>query len=46
MASQMGYTVLMAAAARGHKDTVELLLDRGADLAAKDSVSQPLGAAA
>ena len=45
-ASQYGTTALTAAAAGGSKDTVELLLDRGADLAAKDSVSQPLGAAA
>ncbi len=38
-ASQYGTTALTAAAAGGSKDTVELLLDRGADLAAKDSVS-------
>ena len=28
----------MVAAMRGHEDTVELLLDRGADMEAKDSV--------
>ena len=39
MASQGGFTALMMAAWHGHKDTVELLLDRGADLEAKDWVS-------
>ncbi len=39
MASQDGYTVLVKAAQGGHKDTVELLLDRGADLEAKGRVS-------
>ena len=38
-ASQYGATALVAAARRGHKDTVELLVDRGADLEAKDRVS-------
>ena len=37
--SQAGGTALVRAASRGHKDTVELLLDRGADLQAKDRVS-------
>ena len=37
--SQYGTTALVAAAERGHKDTVELLLDRGANLEAKDRVS-------
>ena len=32
-------TALVRAAWRGHKDTVELLLDRGANLEAKDYVS-------
>ncbi len=36
--SQYGVTALVAAARRGHKDTVELLLNRGADLEAKDDV--------
>ena len=39
MASQGGRMALILAAGRGHKDTVELLLDRGADLEAKDEVS-------
>ena len=38
-ASQNGFTALVQAASGGHKDVVELLLDRGADLEAKDSVS-------
>ena len=38
-ASQDGSTALVTAAWRGHKDTVELLLDRDADLEAKDRVS-------
>ncbi len=37
--SQDGATALVWAAARGHKDIIELLLDRGADLEAQDSVS-------
>ena len=36
---QTGATALVLAASGGHKDTVELLLDRGADLEAKDRVS-------
>ncbi|KAA0150232.1 hypothetical protein FNF29_05472 [Cafeteria roenbergensis] len=32
-------TAMMKAASAGHKDTVELLLDRGADLGVKDDVS-------
>ena len=36
--SQNGSTALHEAAERGYKDTVELLLDRGADLEAKDEV--------
>ena len=36
--SQQGARALVAAASRGHKDTVELLLDRGADLEAKKNV--------
>ncbi len=39
VASQYGATALVWAASGGYKDTVELLLDRGADLEAKDSVS-------
>ena len=39
MAPQDGNTALMKAAAGGHRDTVELLLDRGADVQAKDEVS-------
>ena len=38
-ASQDGATALLLAAFGGHKGTAELLLDRGADLEAKDSVS-------
>ena len=38
-ASQNGASALMVAAFGGHKDTVELLLDRGADLEAKNGVS-------
>ena len=41
VASQYGATALVAAARRGHKDMVELLLDRGADLEAKNNVSLP-----
>ncbi len=37
--SQAGYTSLVGAASGGHKDTVELLLGRGAELEAKDDVS-------
>ncbi len=37
--SQHGATALAVAASGGHKDTVELLLDRGADLEAKNGVS-------
>ena len=37
-ASQNEATALVRAASGGHVDTVELLLDRGADLEAKDKV--------
>ena len=37
--SQDGATALVAAASGGHTATVELLVDRGADLEAKTSVS-------
>ncbi len=37
--SQYEIAALVAAARRGHKDTVVLLLDRGADLESKDCVS-------
>ena len=37
--SQFGTSVLVQAASSGHVDTVELLLDRGADLEAKHEVS-------
>ena len=37
-ASQYGGTALVLAASGGHKDVVELLLDRGADLEAKNTV--------
>ena len=37
--SQYGYTALVLAASGGHTDMVELLLDRGADLEAKNGVS-------
>ena len=33
---------MMMAAEGGHKDTVELMLDRGADLEAKDGVSRAM----
>ena len=36
--SQDGATAFVWAAQGGHKDTVELLLDRGADLEAEDEV--------
>ncbi|KAA0153563.1 hypothetical protein FNF29_02952 [Cafeteria roenbergensis] len=35
-AAEYGSTALVLAAERGHKDTVELLLDRGADIEVKD----------
>ena len=38
-APQLGATALVLAATHGHRSTVELLLDRGADLGAKTSVS-------
>ena len=38
-ASQKGATALVLMASRGYKATVELLLDRGADLEAKHEVS-------
>ncbi len=37
--TQAGGTALFRATYHGHKDMVELLLDRGADLEAKDRVS-------
>ena len=37
---QDGSTALIMAAERGHKDVLELLLDRGADLGAKAGVRQ------
>ena len=37
--SQSGAVVFLLAARGGHKDTVELLLDRGADLETKPEVS-------
>ena len=40
MASQGGSTALILAAERGHKDTVELLLDWGADLHVRTWVSR------
>ena len=40
--SQFGYTALIGAAYYGHRDVVGLLLDRGADMEAKDNVSRPL----
>ncbi|MCP4824868.1 MAG: ankyrin repeat domain-containing protein, partial [Shimia sp.] len=39
--SQYGSTALVLAACRGHTETVELLLDRGADLEAKNNVKWP-----
>ena len=39
MAPQYGNTALIDAAGDGHRDTVELLLDWGADMQAKDEVS-------
>ena len=38
--SQNGYTALIVAAECGHRDVVGLLLDRGADMEAKNNVSQ------
>ena len=38
---QDGDSALVRAASRGHQDTVELLLDRGADLEAKNTVNFP-----
>ena len=46
VASQDGSTSLMKAAMRGHSDTVELLLDRGANPEAKAAVSLARAAAA
>ena len=43
MASQDGSKALMKAAQGGHKDTVEVLLDRGADLEAKCNVIHVCG---
>tara|TARA_Y100000780_G_scaffold145573_1_gene131324 strand:- start:347 stop:715 length:369 start_codon:yes stop_codon:yes gene_type:complete len=42
--SQYGDTALMAAASRGHRDTAELLLDRGADVEAENHVKTAIGA--
>ena len=39
MVSQNGFTTLMRAAARGQRHIVELLLDKDADMEAKDWVS-------
>ncbi len=39
MTSQCGATALVLMAFAGHKDTVQLLLDWGADLDGKDDVS-------
>ena len=39
MTSQDGATALVLMAKAGHKDTVELLVDRGAHLEARDRVS-------
>ena len=39
--SQNGYTALIVAAECGHRDVVGLLLDRGADMEAKNEVSRP-----
>ena len=46
VASQRVSTALMKAAMRGHSDTVELLLDRGANPEAKAAVSLARAAAA
>ena len=40
LASQDGFTALIKAAQGGHPDTVEVLLDRGADLEVKSWVSR------
>ena len=40
MASQKNRIALTMAARHGHKGTVELLLDRGADIEVKDRVSR------
>ncbi len=40
MTSQRGRTALIMAAWCGREDMVELLLDRGADMEAKDRVSR------
>ena len=40
---QYGMTALMYAARWGHKEVVEVLLGRGADLQAKDEVRPPAG---
>ena len=37
---QAGWTALIAAAQEGHCDVVRLLLDRGSDLEAKNSVGR------
>jgi len=41
---QNGNTALMLAAMKGHKEVLELLLGRGADIQAKDKVRPPLQA--
>ena len=41
-ASQLGYTALIRAARKGNNCVVGLLLDRGADMEAKDNVSRSL----
>ena len=43
MASQGGETALMQAAERGNADIVRLLLDRGADVDAKNRVRPQAG---
>ena len=44
--SQGGATALLLTAKAGHKGIVELLLDRGADMEAKDRVSAAAGCVA
>ena len=40
--NQGGWTALMNASEKGHKDIAKLLMDKGADLNIQDNVSAPM----